>query len=206
MACENHSFCLFLIQKQMNGTLSKMYPKEMHPTLKFWSYFPSIPAFRIFQGKVMSLPSCWRLQPSRAPWPHILLTEASFRVFLSEHKLALWECSGARWLKAMLIRGNKMPFLLHLWPLILTRSPKSWARAMGTNYRRRGCCGAVEVDAPGLSPASAIYRASTLLDGTGRGFPWSYREDGSIQESHWERGALGHHCRLMHPAQMSVVH
>lgn len=40
MACENHSFCLFLIQKQMNGTLSKTYPKKNAFYVEVLSIFP----------------------------------------------------------------------------------------------------------------------------------------------------------------------
>lgn len=44
----------------------------------------------------------------RSLWPDILLTKAGSKVFLSKHKLELLKCSGARWLRAMLISGNKM--------------------------------------------------------------------------------------------------
>lgn len=89
------------------------------------SIFPINSRFQSLPRDGEEPPLLLEITPSRAPWLHILLTEDSFRVFLSEHKLALWECGGARWLKAMLIRGNKMAFLLHLWPLSLTTSPKS---------------------------------------------------------------------------------
>lgn len=119
----------------------------------FFFFFWRIPSQFLLQGSSEGrwcLPSSWRLALSRSLWLDILLTEAGFKVFLPKHKLELWKRNGARWLKAMLIRGNKTVFLLHLWPLMLTRSLRSWALDMGTNYRQRGYYGAVEVDPPGF--------------------------------------------------------
>lgn len=164
------AFVSYSYRSKWMESFLKTYPKEISPRCNF----EHTPNQFLLSGSCKGrrwLPYCWKLQLPRSLWPDIPLTESSFRAFLSKHKLALCKCNGARCLKAMLIRGNKMVFLLHLWPLTLTRSLKSWALAMGTNYRQRGSYGAVEVDAPGFKSSLCHLPGKCLVWWDWNGIP-----------------------------------
>lgn len=175
---------------------SKWMEPFLKHILKKWAHVAILNTFPInscFHGLPregdVSPPAGDYNSPGPSGLTSFLFTEASFRIFLSEHKLALWKCSGARCLKAMLIRGNKMAFLLHLWPLTLTRSLKSWALAMGTNYRQRGCyAAAVEVDALGFKSSLCRLQGKHLVWWDWKGVPMELqRGEQHPGEPLWER-------------------
>lgn len=147
--------------------------------LQFWTYSQSIPAFRVFQGKVISP----LLLETAIPQDPSGLTSCRLRPALGfSFPSTSLHCGNAMapggwslcWLEG--IRWHSFCTCGH-W--LLTRSPKSWALAMGTNYRQRGSYGAVEVDAPGFKSSLRHLQGKHLVWWDWEGIPMELQRGGA---------------------------